>query len=319
MELPDPIVGSMMPTMAARSMLIPGPQIWLAGSAVDQATMANGLVLARVRAAGIDGTNDRLAFFEWSAEDDADPESWDARASANPSLGLQISAEHIETEWRSPSMSTHQFNIERLGKGDWPEIAEGAGHVIDKDLFASLAEDDRKNRIVKDWAIGIDCNVDQTWGSIGIAGIRADGVPQGAVVRHDRGDDWIIDHVVLLKNTYKDAPVALDKRGPAAHLIEPLKAAGIEPIEMSSQDVADACANFLKAVGRGREGFRYPAPQPDLDAARAAARKAALGERWKWGRRTSTADDISPLVATNWAFWAIGKGTEARKDNWMMF
>ena len=162
MELPDEIVGSIMPTMSARSMRIPGPQIWLAGSAVDQTTMANGTVFARVRAAGIAGTNARLAYFEWAAwvkewleahgrkfdpsrpevdqivpEMLADPEVW---AQANPALDIRIAPEHVETELRSPAMSDRQFAVERLGIGDWPRTDGLDGVVISPEVWKALTD-----------------------------------------------------------------------------------------------------------------------------------------------------------------------------------
>ena len=112
MDLPDALVGSIMPVLSARSTQVPGPQVWYAGSAVDQRTMPNGMVLARLREAGIAGDNERLAYFEHSAsvqdwrlahglrfnpdlpeidqitdEFLLDPESW---AVANPALGSQL-------------------------------------------------------------------------------------------------------------------------------------------------------------------------------------------------------------------------------------
>lgn len=301
MDLPDALVGSIMPTMSARSMLVPGPQIWIAGSAVDQETMANGLVLARVREAGIAGSNDRLAYFEWSAEDDANPEDWDARAQANPSLGFQIAPEHVETEWRSPSMSRRQFCVERLGIGDWPDTSEDAGRVISREAWGLVAESNPENRITSELTFALDASPDQTWAAIGVAGRREDGLAQFALAEHQRGTDWVVDWCVEMQREHKRSVFVVDKRGPAAELIDALKEARVKVLEASTEDYGNACGQFLDAVVN--RTAKYPDPQPELDEALAGARSATLGDRWKWARRTSTSPDISPLVAVTLALW----------------
>lgn len=330
MDLPEPLVGSIMPVLSARSTLVPGPQVVYAGSAVDQETMPHGFVLARLREAGIAGDNERLAYFEHSADARrwleargfrfdpsrpeveqitaemlADPEMW---AQANPALGTRISHEHVLTEMQSPSMSGRQFAIERLGIGDWPETSEEPARVIGREAWADCAEHDQANRVTGAPAFAIDANFDATWATLAVCGAREDGLPQGAVVAHSRGTDWIVGQCVALKGSHRRARFAVDKRGPAAHLIPALKAAGVRVLELSTEDYGHACADFVAAVvgDRDRPGgqFRYPFPQPELDDALANARKAALGDRWKWSRRDSASADISPLVAVTLAFWA---------------
>ena len=307
MDLPDEIVGSMMPTMSARSRRRPGPQIYYAGSAVDQETMANGLVLARIREAAIAGENVRLGYFEWSAEDDAKPTDLTARAQANPGMGYRITPEYIETEYGSPAMSARQFAVERLGQGDWPDTDAEAERVIGAQAWADCAEHDRSQRIVSVPTFAIDVNPDRTWGSIAVAGTRADGRPQVAIVDHHRGTDWMVARCAALRQRHRKAKFVVDKRGPAAVLIDKLVAAHIPLIEAGTEDYGRACGAFFDDVDE--TALRYPAPQPELDAAIASARTAPLGDAWKWSRRHSTSSDISPLVAVTLARW----GATAKK------
>jgi hypothetical protein len=62
MDIKETAHTSVFPTMAAR----PNPQIFYAGSAVDQQTMHDGVVFARLRERGIRGGDQRLAYFGWS-------------------------------------------------------------------------------------------------------------------------------------------------------------------------------------------------------------------------------------------------------------
>jgi hypothetical protein len=332
MDLPDALVGSIMPVLSARSTQVPGPQVWYAGSAVDQQTMPNGMVLARLREAGIAGDNERLAYFEHSAsvqdwrlahglrfnpdlpeidqitdEFLLDPESW---AVANPALGSRISHEHVLTEIQSPSMTARQAAIERFGVGDWPDTGAERLRIISREDWADIAERDESNRILAP-VFAVDVNPDQNWGAIGVAGRRADGLTQFAVVAHDRGTDWIVSDCELLKRQNPKAQFVVDTKGPAAEKIDELKAAKLRVIEASTADYALACAGFLSAVTEKRA--RYPFPQPELEDALAGARKASMGDGWKWSRRQSTSPDISPLVAVTLAFWAAEKAKPAAR------
>jgi hypothetical protein len=105
--------------MAARS-ISGNPQLWYAGSAVDQQKTEHGVVLARVRDRGMKGAP-RLMYVEWSAEGDDpsnvpdsvrnEPAVW---AQANPGLGLRISLEHVANE-ANGALGHREFAVERLG------------------------------------------------------------------------------------------------------------------------------------------------------------------------------------------------------------
>jgi phage terminase large subunit-like protein len=116
MILSEESIGALMFTVAAQ----PNPQVWFLGSAVDQAIQPEGRVFASVRQNGIDGTDPRLCYLEWSAEDDDDHSDLRTWAKAVPGMGHRISAEHIAAEYRSLRHSPKTFLTERLRIGDWP-------------------------------------------------------------------------------------------------------------------------------------------------------------------------------------------------------
>ena len=99
MFLPESAHGAILPTLRAGA----NPQVWYTGSAVDQFIHEHGVVFARVRERGLEGDDEGLAYFEWSAEGD-NPEKVEAPddrrqwARANPGLGIRISAEHMAAE-----------------------------------------------------------------------------------------------------------------------------------------------------------------------------------------------------------------------------
>jgi hypothetical protein len=67
MMLPVASMGAILPVVSAR----PDPQIWYLGSAVDQFVHEHGLTFASVRERALAGSDDRLAYLEWSAEVEA--------------------------------------------------------------------------------------------------------------------------------------------------------------------------------------------------------------------------------------------------------
>jgi phage terminase large subunit-like protein len=145
MYIPEAMHGALLPTLSAR----PNPQVWYAGSAVDQWVHENGVVFARVRERGHAGGDQGLAWFEWSVAN-ANPEWVDvdsaeqleAWARANPGLGIRITPEHIEQERRS--MDPRTFAVERLGVGDWPSTRPEDDAVIAMDKWKGCADKDSK-------------------------------------------------------------------------------------------------------------------------------------------------------------------------------
>lgn len=294
------------PTMAARSMA-GAIQSWYVGSAVDQEDAAqDGVPFAKVREAALAGA-ERVALFEWSAPGDdpervsdearRDPHVW---AQANPGLGVRIAHEWVEQE-RTVEMGARGFAVERLSVGDWPDTREDAGRVISSDAWAGVRCGDESKWIVGPKTFAVDVNPDRTWGSIDVAGQRQDTLWHVAVVDRRRGTGWIVPRCVELQGQCPGARFVLDKRGPAANLIEELKEAGVEVMEADSADYAKACSGFFDAVAN--RTMRYPVPQPELDEAVADARTQPLGDAWKWSRKNSTSADISPLVAGTLALW----------------
>lgn len=298
---------ALVPSMAARSME-GNIQTWYAGSAVDQEDRSmDGVPFAKVREAGI-AKNRNTAFFEWSLDFDGpekvppevaqDPAS---HRSTTPSYNKRISPEWIEHE-RTVEMSYRGFVVERLGVGDWPNTSEDAGRVIPRDLWAACAERDPEVRIQTGHAFAIDVNPDRTWGSIGVAGQRADGLWQFVVADRRRRTDWIVDRAAELGSDYPDAKFVVLSGGPAGNLIADLEERTIDVIAASGSDYGVACSGFYDAIDH--RTARYPWPEPELDEALSGARKGAQEERaWTWSRKASTSADISPLVAVTLALW----------------
>lgn len=306
MNLPDAVVGDVMPTVSARTGpdFLPGPQIWYTGSAVNQHTMPYGLQLTRIRNAGIAGEDPTLAYFEWSideAEHAADPEIErrpDGWAQANPGLGPRISIEHVENELRA--MPHTEFLVERCGLGDWPDVSDGASRVITSEQWNGCADPESQRDPAAPPVFVVDATPQRDWASIGVAADRGDELVHVEVVAHDHGTAWVVDRTSKLAEKHSDAWFAVDPRGPAASLIPDLRDAGIKVREISTVDYARACGAFYDAVIERK--LRHNGRQPMLDSALAVAAVRPLADAWAWKRRESGVP-ISPLVAITLAYW----------------
>lgn len=307
MEISEASVSALMPTLSAH----PNPQLWYAGSAVDQMVHANGVVFARIRARGHDGGDPSLAWFEWSVDPDvynadpvavaADPRVW---AVANPGLGIRITPEYVENEHRS--MGPRGFATERLGIGDWPDLSDGADQVISAELWMGLA--DAASMPAGPVAFAVDTTPERDWTSIAAAGVREDGrkhveITGGAELDHRPGTGWVVPRLVELIEKHQPCAVMIDSRSPAASLIPELEQAGVrvasgEPdedhllVKASSADMAQACGGLYDDAVNGR--LRHLG-QDVVDRALRAAKTRDLSDAWGWARKSG--GDISPLVA----------------------
>lgn len=305
MILPEAAHGALLPTLSAR----PNPQVWYMGSAVDQNIHLDGLVFARVRERGHAGGDGRLAYFEWSFDPRPDGEgpvspemvgpdmaadeaAWRA---ANPSLGVRISAEHVENERRS--MDPRTFAVERLGVGDWPDTDPAASSVIPLDRWLELVDGD--SSIDGRVAFAYDVSPDRSTAAICAAGLREDGLVHVEVVDHRRGTGWLVERLRELRERHETAGVWCDGKGPAATLADDVSAG-----QTSAADYVAACGELFDRVDQGT--LRHLGT-PELEAALRGARKRSLVDAWVWSRSSSSVD-ITPLVAATLAVRAAVSG-----------
>lgn len=312
MEIAQTAHGALLPTLSAR----PNPQVWYAGSPVDQWIHEHGVVLSRIRQRGRAGDDPRLAYFEWSAADDnpdeaaelmADRAAW---ARANPGLGIRISEEHVENEMRS--MDPRTFAVERLGIGDWPRTDGATKQVLD--LLKWEAEADVDSRAEDPLALAFDVSPDRSIATIGISGVRSDGRRHVEVIDRRRGTSWVVDRLVQLDASHSPTEILCDGGGPAASLLAQCEAAGLEVKTTSAKEYAQACGTFYDAVDD--DGLRH-LDTAELNAAIKGAAQRALGDAWAWSRKSSSVD-ITPLVAVTLALWGSTEAPSVYEDRGLL-
>lgn len=286
-DLSGAAVGAMLPALSAR----PNPQVWYTSSAPH----ADSDVLHAVRDRARSADPGRLAFFEWGNEPDVDPLDREAWARANPALGIRIAEEFIEAEQRS--MPADEFGRERLGVANAPDMFASVIPVAEWDACR-----DSESSIDGAVSLALDVNPERSWASFAAAGVRPDGLVHVEVVDRREGTRWVVERALELSSRW-DVPIALDPRSPAGGLISELLKVGVQIVEVSGLDLAQACAGFQDAVLNGRIAHIGQVP---LDAAVAGASTRKLGEAWAWSRLSSQVD-VAPLVAVTIAFARVGE------------
>lgn len=302
MIVSEAMFGALFPILSGKTLEQPGPQIWYAGSAVDQLIHEHGVVFSRLRERALKGSASRLGYLEWSVDApnpvDISPQVLNDRgawAQANPALGIRIAADYVaETEFGA--MDPRTFAVERLGVGDWPRTDHTATVL---DLEAFVACEDPSSQAFDPVCFAFDVSPDRQ-ASIAVAGERHDGRFHVEVVAARRGTQWLPEFLAGLVERHNPAAVVCDGFGPAAALVAALDNLGVEVQTLGAQEHAQACARFVAAIDEGR--LRYPTSS-DLSSAARAAQTRPLGDAWAWSRKSSTAN-ISPLVSVTLALSA---------------
>ena len=166
------------PAMVTRA----AAQLWVVSTAgTDESTFLRDRVddgRARVEADERAG----VAYFEWSAEPDADPDDPATWWTCMPALGRTVSVETIAKD--KAAMEAGEFQRAYLNM--W---VGGGAPVIDASTWAGLA--DPRSQPGRILAMGLDVTPSRDYGSIAVASRRPDGRIHVEVVDHRPGTEWI--------------------------------------------------------------------------------------------------------------------------------
>lgn len=299
MILKESMIGNVLPTLSARR----NPQVWYAGSAVDQAVHEDGIVFARLRERGI-AHDESVAWFEWSVDRDEymakpnhgnDPRAW---GQANPGMGIRISPEYIANERRS--MAEPTFMTERLGIGDWPRTDGHANRPIAPEDWLDCL--DRGGKMVGPVVLAFDVTPDRSHTALaaaGASGSRSAGISVVDVINHARGTNWLAERLRTLCQKHQVTAIVCDASGPAGSLLSDLQDLHTEIVPVSAREQAHACGVLFDAV---TDRTMRHGGTPELMAAMDGAATRPLSDAWAWSRKSSSVD-ISPLVAVTLALW----------------
>ncbi|HET6914748.1 MAG TPA: terminase family protein [Acidimicrobiales bacterium] len=273
---------------------------WLDGSPYLEAKVRHGRQLIEEG-----GPSRGIAYFEWSAPQDADPFDRQVWRDCMPALNLirpdgsGITEDKIAFELEAALGSPEGLNgFRRAYLNQWVPKAVTGEAVIPLSLWAEL-RDTSGLRPVGKVGFAVDSTPDNSATSISVAGECADGRLQVQLVDHRDGQTWAVPRVVELARKWPTCAVVIDKQSTAGSLIGDIEAAGVEVVQMTSSDAVQACSQFYNAAIDGQ--LRH-LDQDDLNRALAGATKRELIAAWAWNRKSSEVD-ITPLVSATNALW----------------
>jgi phage terminase large subunit-like protein len=288
------LIQAFRPAMMAR----PAAQLWWASTmGTDESMLMNELVddgRARVEA----GQTGGVAYFEWSAGDDDDPDDPATWWRCMPALGHTVTEDVIRADHASldPAEFARAY-LNRRSPGGRPVIAPAT--------WAACRESRSQARGLVCFAL--DVTPDRSAASIAVSGQRPDQRRHIEVVEHRPGTEWVPERLYELQRRWAPLPTVVDPGGPAGSLLIDLEAKGVATETMSAREYAQSCGQLFDAVS---EGAVAHLDQPVLNAAVISARKRVIGDAWAWARKSG--GDISPLVAVTLAHWGLvkaGQGT----------
>lgn len=300
----DRLEQGLRPTMITR----PQPQLWIvstAGSA--KSTYLRGKVDAgRLRSEL--GLTESVAYFEWSAPDEADPTDPATWYGCMPALGHTVQEAAIRAELESMKL----VEFRRAYLNQWPDAAPEQWHVIGRDAWVALV--DPRSQPVDPVAFAVDTTPDRSHSSVAVASRRGDGMLHVEVIDHRPGTGWVVERVKELQARWSPCAVVVDAGGPAGSLIADFEAADVELVKPTVREATHAAQALYDAVvprEKHKPTLRH-LDQAPLNAALAGAMKRELGDAWLWARK-GVSVDISPLVAVTLAAW--GHQTRAAGHN----
>lgn len=285
------------PAMSTR----PDPQLWIVSTAGVPGESPYLWGKVETGRALVDADVDQdIAYFEWSAPDDADPGDPDTWRACMPALGITVTEGFIASTFES--MREHDLHgFRRAFLNQW--VSSVLDPPIPLDLWAELA--DEGSQPGPSVAFALDVQPDRSHAAIGVAGLRADGKMHVEVVEHRAGTGWVVGRLAQLVERHRPSGVWCDPRSPAGSLLHDLAAAGVGMETVGASEYAQACGAFYDLVVEDR--LRHLGGPTLLSALDGAAWRP-LGDARAWSRKGSSSD-ISPLVAVTLAAYGASTPT----------
>src|SRR5574338_340897 len=272
---------------------------WLNGSPYLEPKVARGREQAEM------GVREGLAYFEWSAPDDADVDDRDVWRACMPALGHTITERAIEGELRAMADTLADFRRAYLNQ--WvPKGSLSVDPVMSPGEWAGC--EDGSSELAGKVAFAVTVSRDHKWSTIAAVGRRPDGLLHGEVVQSGRGTAWVVRRVVELCGKWANVGVALNPSSPAGSLEAELRAAKVTVVSMSPRQIAQACGGIYDDVTAGQ--FRHLG-QPLLSIAVGSASRRPVGDAWVF--RSHDSPDIAPLEAVTMARFVLVQSGPANR------
>ena len=278
------VLQSIVPARAAR----PKSQMWVISTAGTESSEVLNEMVERGRES-VDDPDSRMAYFEWSIPENADPYDEDRWCEYMPALGNTISVASVQAAMNTLTQSefTRAFGNRRTLVGE---------PIIPQEWWdAGFDETPPGGEI----ALAIDVNLGPAGASIALISQHND-QPHINLVDWKPGGQlmWIPDRVKELCQKYDVRGIAIDTAGPVAAIKAEIEHhcedTSIVFRPMNLRDNAAAAGRIYDMLKVNALTHAHAEP---LEAAVAGAqKKESTSGTWQFNRAAS-ANDVSPLIA----------------------
>lgn len=264
---------------------VPDAQLLICSTAGTNESVVYNRKVIQGRQSVEEDSGEGVAYFEWSAPDEWDPEDEESWWSFMPALGHTIGPEAIRAELHA--MEPGEF---KRAYGNRPTA--GADLIFPPGAWEAVNSQSAKpaGRI----RFGFDVTEDRSQGAISACG--------GDVIElidAQEGVDWIVPRCKELRKRH-GGTISTDFGGPAGILAKELNLTRREKI--SGRDINQACAGMYDAIIERKVTIRH---DPRMDLSVEGAIKRPIGDNWVWSRKSGA--DSSPLWSATLALRQPGR------------
>lgn len=241
------------------------------------------------------GLREGLAYFEWSAPEDADPQDRAVWWNCMPALGRTITEQAIAAEFAAMDLP----DFRRAYLNQWvPKPTDDDSPISSSDWESCAVPP--PSVAPPQPVFFLDASPGLASASIGVAAML-DGKPHLELAGYNRGTGWLVSRAADLAARHPGAPFAWLSTGQVTSLREEFKAAGIEPQDLTISEMGRACGHLQKLVTD--RAVTHSDDSLLAQALAVAVRRDIGDDLWTWSRRKS--GDISPLVSVTGAAWLL--------------
>lgn len=233
------------------------PQTIYASSAVNKIKHQSSHVLTAVRRRGLD-KQPGLYFAEHMAPEDMPRDREETWQYANPSYGVIHTFEKIAKLLRgfATPAGRRSFDIEILGRGDWPRPLDEIDSVFTEDDLII----DQTPSLGGSYAIAVDrSHADRQWAIVAARWTTEGLIHLEAGFVGECSTDAMVLMLLAVVAEWDPAVIMIDRRSPAKVLEPLLLAKGIAPEMTTTPDMALACQGMEDDIGDRSVSFsRWP-------------------------------------------------------------
>lgn len=263
----------------------------------------NGEVFTRMRQAGVEGKDRRLAWAEWSTDRTVKPSVRSEWARTNPSLGIRLNVSTVADEFAA--MSPEMFIRERLG--GWDENGAGT-KAVQSEVWAARHGSSDQVELSSEGRRVIGVRFTPDGSTVAVAGaVKPDDESAPFVVEAidqrstSGGTQWLVDFLV---ERHKDlAQIVIDGKSGVGYLVNALRAEGVSAKTILTPTTDDVTAAHSMMEAAIRDGGLIHTGQEELGDQVITALKRKIGTAGGFGWEAPDGGSVASFEAVTLAHW----------------